>query len=290
MPGGVYYLYVAGDNDTNIYLYMGTDKINFTPLGIVLRRGSSGAWDDRCVANTFVWIENGIWYMLYEAMGTLWQIGLATSPDGKTWTKYEGNPVLTVPVYGCGNPELARVGSKVIKHDGKYYMYYHSQAKVWRAYSTNLKTWTKEGIVEGIIEIPPTFTHGDHALAQLKNKTYLWWSPSNQVNRSWINVVIENRTYSEIISLPPSGYGLFDDGFKEDILSSVFPAYGEPTVIADESAGLIDLWFSGGAGKTMYYVNSKNGLSHTNPVATNLPINVFRPHILKLEEAIVQIP
>lgn len=208
-----YYLYVSDASNQNIYLYTGTNKINFTSQGIVLARTAT-TWDSLYVTNMFVWIENGTdWYMLYEAIGTgqtTWAIGLATSADGKDWTKSESNPVFSVVIndVGCSNPELARVGSAVIKYDGKYYMYYHSGSidypggNVFRAYSTNLTSWTDEEQIEGIVVSPSEYSHGGHCLAEFQNKTYLWWSPSNQVDICYLNEVIENKTFAELLALP----------------------------------------------------------------------------------------
>lgn len=215
--GSTYYLYAAGSSDTTIHLFTGTDKINFTDQGQVLGHGSGSDWDATYVANTFVWKEGSSWYMLYEGniTGDSWKIGLATAnnPAG-TWTKYGSNPVFS-PGFAIGNPELPRVGSVVTKSYGRYYMYYHGallDGTPGRAYSIDLHTWTDEGQISGIRydHLPKWngssgWSYGDQCLVQFKGKTYIFWSPSNQVDSSHLDGSIDNRTELELLAVPPSG-------------------------------------------------------------------------------------
>jgi hypothetical protein len=87
-----------------------------------------------------VWRENSTWYMLYRA-GSPLAVNLATSTDGVSWTKYEGNPILTergdsIEAWG------------IIKVDSTYYMFYSNFAGTAReiglATSTDLINWTKD--------------------------------------------------------------------------------------------------------------------------------------------------
>ncbi len=63
----------------------------------VMRIGSSGSFDAVGILDPFV-IKDGTGYRLYYTgyNGSVWQTGVATSPDGIKWTKYSGNPILTV--------------------------------------------------------------------------------------------------------------------------------------------------------------------------------------------------
>lgn len=210
--GSTYYFYATG-GDTSIHLFTSTNKINFTDQGQVLGLGSAGAWDDTNLGNMFVWVENGNeWYMLYEANHSKWQIGLATAsaPEG-SWTKYGSNPVITGTVAnGAGNPELPRLGSTVLKSYGKYYCYYHSQGAsggdIYRAYSTDLHTWTVEGVIDGVRrDHSLLWTYGDHCLVQFNGHTYLFWTPSNQVDSAHIDGAIDNRPESQLLLAPCSG-------------------------------------------------------------------------------------
>lgn len=64
----------------------------------VLPRGGDGAWDERNVAEAAVIYDGSEYKMWYSGQNDAneWQVGLATSPDGVTWTRDENNPVLAV--------------------------------------------------------------------------------------------------------------------------------------------------------------------------------------------------
>jgi hypothetical protein len=87
--GSIYYLYVSTNGNST--RYNSTNGINWTQdkLDFMLPG----------VANTNVWIDTpGKWHMLYEYLNggeTAFQIGYANSSDGKTWTTYAGNPVIS---------------------------------------------------------------------------------------------------------------------------------------------------------------------------------------------------
>jgi predicted GH43/DUF377 family glycosyl hydrolase len=111
----------------------------------VLHGGAPGAWDAGGVQNIFVWIEDGTWYILYEASDdppTHYQIGLATSPDGVTWTKNAGNPVIP----HAGSTSSAHVE----KIAGIYYAWIHITTAGMlptdfaKFHSTDLVNWTRD--------------------------------------------------------------------------------------------------------------------------------------------------
>jgi hypothetical protein len=69
------------------------------PGNPVLVPGASGAWDDHGATFASVIYDDaaGEYRMYYHGFSFtgVHQIGLATSPDGKAWTKYAGNPIVT---------------------------------------------------------------------------------------------------------------------------------------------------------------------------------------------------
>lgn len=76
------------------------DLYTWEELPIVLECGPQASYDGHWIFHMDVWIEKGIWYMFYTGLdidgpGQQQVVALATSNDGYTWTKHEGNPILT---------------------------------------------------------------------------------------------------------------------------------------------------------------------------------------------------
>ena len=100
--GSTYYLYAqATPGSSSFSAYTSTDGINWTrqSTDIGINLGGAGAWDHAFIyIFAPVAIINGTWYGLYsggiDGTNFIGSIGLATSSDGLTWTKYASNPVL----------------------------------------------------------------------------------------------------------------------------------------------------------------------------------------------------
>jgi predicted GH43/DUF377 family glycosyl hydrolase len=97
----------------------------------VLKVGIETEWDNCFLEGPSVIKEDGIykmWYAAYDCNvdgeltdGTV-NIGYATSTDGISWTKHEGNPVMTV---SAGQWDAVYVQDPhVIKYDNAYHMWY----------------------------------------------------------------------------------------------------------------------------------------------------------------------
>jgi len=113
----------------------------------VLNLGVPGAWDDYYVGSPSVLFDDGtykIWYTGFH--GTNHRIGYATSDDGITWMKYEGNPVLDLGVPGTWD-DYDVCNPSVLFDDGTYRMWYSGfNGSTWRAgYATSPDgiMWTK---------------------------------------------------------------------------------------------------------------------------------------------------
>jgi predicted GH43/DUF377 family glycosyl hydrolase len=146
--GDTYYMYAeneyTGDgNGATTDLYTSLDKINWTRYGTVLSPGG-GEWESNAVGTPTVWKEAKAWYMLYEGFGSgAGQVGLATSLDGKNWTRHSKNPVLT----NFLGEHLDIAVDSIIKLDGVYYAYghYDTGAAQWAGgmfTTTDLLKWS----------------------------------------------------------------------------------------------------------------------------------------------------
>jgi hypothetical protein len=107
---------------------------------------SPGQWDSTEATNMFVLMESPTdfkgWYLGYS--GTTYAIGYTTSPDGITWTKYGGNPIIKLSDIPWATPRIEY--PFVIKEGGIYKMWYSAGSISGKAlgYATSPDgiTWT----------------------------------------------------------------------------------------------------------------------------------------------------
>jgi hypothetical protein len=93
------------------------------------------------------WFENGVWNLFYERSDL--GVWLARSTDLKVWTNVQDEPVLAL---GPGSYDKLMIAlNQIVKHDGRYYAYYHSSGtpqkpRLWTtnvAVSSDLVHWKK---------------------------------------------------------------------------------------------------------------------------------------------------
>jgi predicted GH43/DUF377 family glycosyl hydrolase len=149
--GTVYKMWYAGIQPSHIGYATSADGIGWAKLSTnpVLDPGAPGAWDDNGISEPFVMKDNDVYKMWYWGKNSdgIMQIGYAVSPDGISWVKYLGNPVLTVD--GSGTWDSIEVGTPwVLLQDGLYKMWYLGQDSSGQ-YATGYATstdgihWTK---------------------------------------------------------------------------------------------------------------------------------------------------
>lgn len=109
----------------------------------VVNIGASGSWDSQQVSAPSVIYNNGQYQMWYIGNNSgLNKLGLATSPDGTTWTKYTSNPVLDL------SGDNSTINQRTVLFiDGKYKMWFgvnnnNEKQNIYYAYSTDGKAWT----------------------------------------------------------------------------------------------------------------------------------------------------
>jgi len=123
----------------------------------VLKVGSGAEWDSGSVNQASVIYDNGMYKMWYS--GQLFEprnktilaiaVGYATSPDGVSWTKYAGNPVLTAGSAGEWDDKWV-FNPTVISTGQSYMMWYRGLSKAGvsqtgLAVSDDGVRWTKKG-------------------------------------------------------------------------------------------------------------------------------------------------
>jgi len=97
------------------------NKITYNALSL-----SSPTWGAGSQAHPFVLKVGSEYKMWFSSTdGGNWQIGLATSPDGITWTPYAGNPIITKTQIWEHNDFG---GSSVIFDGTTYHMWYSTNS------------------------------------------------------------------------------------------------------------------------------------------------------------------
>ena len=139
----------SGDPLNNVSYATSPDGVNWSlyAKNPVLLHGNAGSFDYN-VWDPFVVYDGTEYKMYYAGMlqnaSTTYGLGLATSPDGITWTKYGNNPVLAA---GTGWDQA--IGCGGVYFDGTiYHMWYHGAAPgqptvIGYATSSDGINWTK---------------------------------------------------------------------------------------------------------------------------------------------------
>ncbi len=152
LDGSTYRMWYAGSGAVNTNRRIGyatsPDGLTWTRHGSapVLSPGPVGSWDAGQVGFPSVIKDADTFKMWYTALDTadIGRVGYATSSDGLNWTKYAGNPVLTVG--GPGSWDTAYVGApQVVKVGGVYHLWYRGGLNGDIGYATSADglTWTK---------------------------------------------------------------------------------------------------------------------------------------------------
>ena len=150
---GVYKMYYSGLNGTHWTVGLATspDGVNWTKNATnpILTTGSSGSWDDNSVGGVSVLkMEPGsyrMWYSGESSTDRKARIGYATSPDGVTWTKHPGNPVLSPE--GSWESHETKV-PRVVYENGTFHMFYlgnpgTTRTQIGYAFSSDGILWSK---------------------------------------------------------------------------------------------------------------------------------------------------
>jgi len=166
---GVYHLYFNGQDEGASFPHAYDIGHATSPDGIVwemdpanpvLTRGAEGEWDDDSLWGVGLIHDASGFRMWYSGGdGAVYPVGYATSPDGSTWTKYTGNPIMDVGAPGSFD-DLGVLPSTIIVRDELYEMWYLGSRDIggsgdweWEigyAESTDGFEWTR--LTEPVIE------------------------------------------------------------------------------------------------------------------------------------------
>jgi len=233
-----------GASSSRIGLATSTNGVNWTKHATNPVLSPSQAWETAGIQAGSVISDGGLYKMWYTGLDNngVSRIGYATSSNGITWTKYEGNPVLGIGGYGSWDSEdVSRPA--VIKEGGTYRMWYTGDDGVTSriGYATS-----NDGISWGRDPANPVVDVGQPGA----------WDWLQVYGPSVVVVGTEYRLWYSGGTLPDAwqtGYAVSSDGSnwtRQAMLIAegapgAFDAYSAdyPSVIAD--GGQFKLWYSG---------------------------------------------
>jgi hypothetical protein len=174
--------------------------------------GDSTTWDEKIRERGFILREDSTWYMWYTGYtkkegNKIKYLGLATSPDGLSWTRHAGNPI---------HKSIWVEDMFVLKSDSTYYMFAESRSdSAHLLTSTNRIDWADQGpldirlkngksIEAGPYGTPTVWKEGDTwYLFYERNDAAIWLAASNDL-KVWTNVQDE-----PVIRCGPEKYDQF---------------------------------------------------------------------------------
>jgi hypothetical protein len=136
-----YKMYFTGMESSYGYWKIGmatsTDGINWTKKPMPILTPDPGTYQ---IGVTDVIVKDGIYYLFYST--NLKNICMATSADGFTWTKFEGNPIISASYQWENN---GVVFATVIYEDMKFKMIYQNNGETafGEAFSVDGFNWVK---------------------------------------------------------------------------------------------------------------------------------------------------
>jgi predicted GH43/DUF377 family glycosyl hydrolase len=273
--GSGFQMWFSGDNGSNIRIGYATspDGVTWTRYAgnPVLDIGLPGSWDEKHVFHPEILYDGMTYHLWYNGQSGLEpEIGYASSPDGVTWTKYPGNPVLKIGPPGSW--DSARVRDASVYHDGSVFHMWFSGAdgpggQIGHAVSSDGINWTKDPgnpvIVVGSPGRWDDFTIYTPSVL-VEGSTYRMWFTGHSGSTWMIGYAnsTDGHTWTKIPSVP-----VLDEGspgsWDDDLVWT-------PSVVYE--GGTYHMWYTGrdGAKNRIGYATSSDGITWSkyggNPV------------------------
>jgi predicted GH43/DUF377 family glycosyl hydrolase len=157
----------------------------------VLKRGGPGEWDSVDVLNPSVVRHQGLYYNLYSGFdGARWHTGLATSPDGVTWTKH--GKVFSPAKETWEGDYIAANGTLAVI-EGEFLHWYQAgdPPRIGLARSRNGKSWEK--LPGPVLDAGPRGSWdergvGDPYVIRLDKRFYMFFLGQDRARRQRLGV------------------------------------------------------------------------------------------------------
>jgi predicted GH43/DUF377 family glycosyl hydrolase len=210
--GAEYRMYTADETGAHIDLYTSFDGITFAlEQANCIIKGEAGTWDATTIANSSVIKDGDNWYMVYDGynstIANVWKVGMATSLDGKIWTKV-----------GKIIDEAGTKGAAFLKKIGSYYYIWclgcentsTLPSDFYRYKSLDMMTWERDVADYTFRRSEPdegnTSIYGqvaDPCLMEFNGKVYLFYAASSDGSRATgeqhIKLSIADMKFEELV-------------------------------------------------------------------------------------------
>jgi predicted GH43/DUF377 family glycosyl hydrolase len=142
LVGGTWYMYYTDAStgiDDRIHLATSSDGFTWTKQGLVLDVGPAGAWDSVKVGRPSIVYRDDTFWLYYDGQdGTARHVGLATSTDGRTFTRHPSNPLFL----NAGAVDVERI-------EDTWVLVYESWVGSYAATSADGLSWCDQGLQLG---------------------------------------------------------------------------------------------------------------------------------------------